>query len=173
MRYTMNKKQKGFTLIETFLYLAISVVMVVLIGSVGINVLATLASVHAEEELQYNSQFIIEKIRTIVNDAETIDIPISGATSSTLSLTMSDPAKNPTVIDVVDGRFRMQEGSDTPQFFSGQNIVVSAVTFSNVTYTGSDGAVRVSFDLNVQNSNTKPSSHAITTIVTTINVQYP
>lgn len=173
MRYTMKKKQKGFTLIEILLYLAISVVMVVLIGSVGVNVLTTLASVHTEEELQYNSQFITEKIRTIVNDAETIGIPTSGATSSVLSLTMSDPAKNPTIIDVVDGRLRMQEGSDTPQFLSGQNVVVSAVTFSNVTYMGSDGTVRVSFDIYVQNSNIKPSSHAITTIVTTINLQYP
>ena len=173
MQYTMKKKQKGFTLIETLLYLAISVVMVALIGGVGVNVLATLANVQREEELQYNSQFIFEKIRTIVNDAETIGIPTSSATSSVLSLTMNDLAKNPTVIDVVDGRLRVQEGSDAPQFLSGKNVVVSAVTFSNVTYAGSDGAVRISFDIYIQNPNTKPSSHAITTIITTINLQYP
>lgn len=173
MQHVMKKKQKGFTLIETLLYLALSVIMVALIGGIGVNVLTTLASAKAEEELQYNAQFITEKIRMLVSEAEGIDAPLSGATSTVLSLAMSNSAKNPTTIEVVDGRVFIQEGSETPQVLSGSSVVVSALTFSNVTNAGGVGAVRIGFDMGLQNADIRPASRTSTSIYTTVNLQYP
>jgi len=140
---------------------------------IGVNILSGMASSKAEEELQYNAQFVIEKIRTLVGGAESIESPSVGATSSVLSLTMSDSLKDPTVITMADERVQLQEGSGEPQLLSGSSVVVSNVEFSNVTYENGQGSVRVILPIELLNPDNRTMLRASTTLYTTINLQSP
>lgn len=173
MKNIMQNNQTGFTLIEILLYLSLSVVMVSLIGGIGVNVLSGMASAKVEEELQYNAQFVTEKIRATVSEAESIDSPSAGATSSVLSLTMSDPKKTPTVIDVFGGSVRLQQGEGEAQILSGNGILVSDIEFSNVTSLVGAGSVRVVLPMELVNPNNRTVLRASSTLRTTINLQYP
>ena len=86
---------------------------------------------------------------------------------------MSDSIKNPTVIDVIDGRVQVQEGEGEPQPLSGRSVVVSDIEFSNVTPAGGLGSVRVALPMSLFNPSNRTVLRASTTLYTTINLQYP
>lgn len=173
MRNPIRNNQAGFTIMEILLYLSLSVVMVVLISGIGVNVLSGLMSTKAEEEIQYNAQFINEKIRILVGQADGIFVPARAATSTSLSLVMSDPGKNPTVINVLEGSLQIQEGSGDPEPLSGSGVVISDVEFSNVTYEGGSGSVRIKMNMGLYNPGNRTVLRASTTLYTTVNLQYP
>ena len=78
MNSSSKTNQLGFTLIEILLYLTLSSIMVALIGGIGVNVLSGLTNAKAEEDLQYNAQFVIEKVRTYILAADIIGNPEVG-----------------------------------------------------------------------------------------------
>ncbi len=163
----LKNSKKGFTLIELLLYLGMTVSMVVLIGGIGVNVLSSIVSAREQEELQYNGQFIIEKLRTVIAEAESIQTPVRTATSTILILQMNDSSKNPTIINTVDGNIRIKEGDVDFQIISGSNVVVSGILFSNVTYENGNGSVRMAIDIGLNNS----ADFSSTSFNTTINLQ--
>lgn len=172
MIHIMKKQQKGFTLIEILLYISLSVVMVALLAGVGSNVLSSLTKAKAHGEIQYNAQFAMERVRALVKEAQSVDIPVKSATSSTLSLTMSDISKNPTIIEVVEGRMYIQEGNSEPQILTGKNILITSSEFSNVTYDGGVGSVRVAFQMGLNNPDNMVDFRTSAAFYTTINLQY-
>jgi Tfp pilus assembly protein PilV len=173
MKMLLNDKlnQQGFTLIEILLYLSLSVVMVSLIGGTGVSVMANLSSAKAEEELQYNSQFVSEKIRSMMQEAESIEIPERGSASTTLVLRSSEPARDPVVFSVQEGRLQVKEGDGPLKFLSGAGTEVSGHEFHNVSSSNGDGSVRLVLPMAVvNNSNVFKAS---TTLYTTVSLHYP
>lgn len=171
----MNKNintNQGFTLIEILLYLSLSVIMIALIGGIGVNILRGRVNVKIQEELQYNAQFLTEKLQQIISEAETIQSPVSYSASSSLSLMMKDAAKNPTIIDIDDGQLRIKEGDNNPVVVSGKDIIISDMEFFNVTHAGGFGTVRVVLRLGMIGSNNFTSQSKIS-ISATVNLQYP
>lgn len=173
MNNHIQNNQTGFTLIEALLYMGLSTIMVVLIGGIGVNVFSGFVKAKASEELQYNTQFVTEKIRTIVSQGEDIITPSVGETSDYISIAMTDISKNPTVIDIVDGRVRVSEGEGEAQFISGSSVVASAAEFSNVTYSDGVGSLRAVLHLGLRNPEDRTIYFASSTLYTTVNLQYP
>jgi Tfp pilus assembly protein PilV len=171
-KYKINN-QSGFTLIEILLYMVLSTVMVILMGGIGANVFSGFVKAKAAEELQYNTQFVTEKIRSLASQAESIAAPVAGETASVLSLVMSDTSKNPTIIDLVDGRVRLKEGEGEAQFISGSSMDISVAEFSNVTYNDGIGSLRVVLQIGPRNREDRVIYFASTTVYTTVNLQYP
>lgn len=177
-RHSIMKKNvitnpRGFTLIEILLYMALSTILVVLMGGIGANVFSGFVKVKAAEELRYNTQFVTEKIRSLASQAESISAPVPGESSSILALRVSDISKDPTIIDVTDGRVTVTEGGGEPQFISGSGVDVSAVDFSNVTQDEGVGSLRVIMQMGLRNPEDRTVYFASSTIYTTINLQYP
>src|SRR3990167_10750024 len=177
-RHNIMKKyvltnQRGFTLIEILLYMALSTILVVLIGGIGANVFSGFVKVKAAEELRYNTQFVTEKIRSLVSQAESISVPVAGESSTSLTLRVSDVSKDPTIIDVSDGRVMLLEGEGEPQYISGTNVDVFGVEFSNVTYDEGVGSLQVILQMGLRNPEDRTVYFASSTTYTTVNLQYP
>ncbi|OGG65097.1 hypothetical protein A3I99_03920 [Candidatus Kaiserbacteria bacterium RIFCSPLOWO2_02_FULL_45_11b] len=173
MKKYVLTNQRGFTLIEILLYMALSTILVVLIGGIGANVFSGFVKVKAAEELRYNTQFVTEKIRDLVSQADSISTPVAGESSSALTLRMSDVSKDPTVIEVVDGRVTLLEGVGELQFISGTDVDVFGVEFSNITYDEGVGSLRVILEMGLRNPEDRTIYFASSTIYTTVNLQYP
>ncbi|MFZ2252827.1 MAG: type II secretion system protein [Minisyncoccia bacterium] len=172
MQKTFHKKQKGFTIIEILLYLCLSVVMVTLIGGVGVNVLSSITSARVEEDLQYNALFVIEKVQTYLYSAEGIETPLTTGTSSRLTLTMSDPLKNPTIIETIEGSIFVKEGEGEPLMLSGRNVISSA-EFTNVTEDEEGSTLRIGLHLEMPAVRSGINPRSSTAFYTTINLQHP
>jgi len=151
MRQQHTQLGRGFTLIETLLYLALTTGMIGVLGGVGVAVLANNAKGYVLEELGYNGHFILEKIVTAVHSADSIDGPINNATSSTLTLTMPDVAKDPTVFTVSNGVVTISEGGNPPAPLSTGGVRITDLIFRDVSYPDSSDLVRIEMTVEVYN----------------------
>lgn len=166
------KAQRGFTIIEILLYMSLSVIMVSLIGGVGVNVLSSITNAKVEEDLQYNAAFIIEKMDTLIRNAQEIAVPLASGTSSTLSLIMDDPLKNPTVIEAIEGHVYVTEGSGEPVMLSGRN-VVATMEFTNVTREGARGSLQIALQMEIHTEKAGVNPRSAIEFYSTINLQHP
>lgn len=173
MKNNLSTKQNGFTLFEILLYMGLSILMVVLIGGIGINILSIYNTSQTDTELQYNSTFAVEKIKLIAAEAVSIQWPVAGVSNTTLSLERSLPENNPTTIKLIDGRLVLQEGEKAPVFLTSSHVVVSAVEFSNVTPETSTGSFRFFLQFAVSNKKNTLAEPIYKNFYTTVNLRYP
>lgn len=172
MHSKSRKNCGGFTLIELLLYLSLCVIMLAVLGGIGINVLSSRVKAHAYEEMHYNAQFLTEKITSVIASASAINQPEANATSSTLSLVMDDPSKNPTVIDSIDGSVRIQEGTDPAMILSGDGVVVSTLQFTHSITGSASPLVRVELYLDSYNASGRDIYDASSVFFTTASLHY-
>lgn len=143
MMFLSKQRSLGFTLIEFQLYLFLLVTMLALLSGIGISVLESRSKAQTLDDMNYNAQILFEKIKTTVARAESVTGPAVGETNTSLSLEMSDPNKNPTVFEIIDGRVRVTEGLGEPVTLSTESIVVTTLLFTNTTVPASSGGVRI------------------------------
>ncbi|MFA7245255.1 MAG: type II secretion system protein [Candidatus Magasanikbacteria bacterium] len=145
----LNKR--GFTLIETLIYVAI-------IGLVSSGLMKFSMSITSAR----NKTYVIQEVHANVRDAvvfinkkiqEANGINLGSSTFDTdpgvLSLSMSDNSKNPTIIslDEDNGKLQVVEGLSDPIFITTEEVLVNNLQFSNVS-TG-DEARSIQFNLTI------------------------
>ena len=127
----MHYSQRGFTLIELLLYFALAGVMIAVLGSIGLNVLGSRVKVHAQEDIRYEAVQVMEEIRMLIETADDISIQAGPATTTMLSLSMSDPLFDPTTIFLQEGEILVQEGSLLPYSLTGSSITAHTLDFED------------------------------------------
>ena len=139
----LNMKQKGFTVLETVIYLSILVILL----TVFVNFIWEIAYGNLKleniEEVQENSRFAMEKITRSIQGSLSINGLDASSSSNTLSLHVSDKKKDPVVFDVSGGRLRMTEKGSGPYYITNNRVEVQNINFTNVAYPNTTGAVRV------------------------------
>lgn len=172
MKKALIKRNTGFTLIELLLYLSLAMVMVLVLGGIGMNVLSVRTQSEVTEKVGYNAQFITEKVRLSIENATSIILPERNTTSSRLILEMADTTKNPTIVDVVDGKIRIQEGVQQPYTLSGAGVSVANIEFTNVTAGVGRGVIRFILALESNKYKSESVLNADITLFTTTGIRY-
>jgi hypothetical protein len=167
-------KDQGFTLIELVLYMSLSMIMVILLGGIGVHALESRSKAHAYGEVLYNSEFILETMRTSLDGAASIAVPGGSATSSTLTLLMRDREKSPTVFSVIDHVVWMQVGSGaaTPMQLSSNSVEVPVFAFEYVSGEKGPGAVRLTLKVESYNPQKLAAYSADSSLSTTMSLKY-
>lgn len=153
----------GFTLIEFLIYFSILAILMVIMSGILFQVLSNRTRLGTLDEINQNARTIIEQLTTRIHNAQGITTPTQGTTTSNLSLTYTDSVKNPTVIDLSSGLIRVQEGSSLTVPLNSNEVTVSNLSFTNISYPNAPGGIRIVFTL--QSSNTSSGqeySHAET-----------
>ncbi len=162
----------GFTLIEFLLYMAISVTMVLLIGSIGIGVLKSNLKGQAQEEIRYDAEFLLQRVRATVRDAESVDAPSLGTASSSITLIMEDASKDPTRIHLREGSVYLQEGTGTEYRIAGEDTLVTALTFTNMSYPDGGNTVRIELSIDGKSTDIQGSVNPSSDYYTTVHIPY-
>ncbi len=162
----------GFTLIEFLLYMTISVVMIVLIGTIGITVISGNVKAQALEEVRYNAEFAMEKMMIAVHAAESITVPEPWTSSNTLVLVNEDAALNPTIFGVSEGKVYQKVGSLEPQFLTSERTVVGELVFRNVSFSEGGDTLQIVLTVEIDAPNRVDQPHSSTTYRTTIHIPY-
>lgn len=147
------KITKGFTLLELVLSIAL---ISLLVGVVSIFfVTMTRAQTKNQTILEVEEQGIaaMQMITQTIRNAASINTPASGLSAASLSLAVSDTAKNPTIFDISETTLRIKEGSTSPIPLINSRIVISELTFQNLSAPGTSGTVRATFTLSYVNPN--------------------
>jgi prepilin-type N-terminal cleavage/methylation domain-containing protein len=146
------QEDKGFTLMEVLLYVAIFSLIIGAVAGLAINSTSERAHNQIVADLNYQGESVMYTIVQAVDNSTSIDTPTLGTNSGTLSLSTADPSTNPTVFDAFTDstttRMQISEGSvPTQNFLTNSRVRLTNLTFTNNGVTGSKGSVQIEFTL--------------------------
>ena len=138
---------RGFTLVEFIIYVGIlSIVLVLITGFLWTIVLGNIKET-SFLEIQQNARFALAKIIHETKKAT----GINSAGDNFLSLQMADPNLNPTVFDVDGGKLRITQGTNGPYDLTSDQVIVSALTFTNLSYPDTPGTIQIEMTIDYIN----------------------
>ena len=145
----MNKKssQQGFTLIELLLYVGIAAVMLLVTSLFISTLLESRIKIQTVAEVEQQGLQVMQLITQTARNAEAITSPALGASASSLTLDVITVGSDPTIFDLANGAFQMKEGAASAVSITNSRVTASALTFQNLSRTGTPGTIRIQFTL--------------------------
>jgi type II secretory pathway pseudopilin PulG len=148
-------KQDGYTLIELLLY-------VVLIGMLLSSVtyffgLSVDARVKSQSIAEVNDQGVaaMDYITQTIRNASSITSPTAAGTGASLTLAVPTGSLSPTVFDLSGSTLQVKEGASAAIALTSNDVQISNLTFKNLTRSGTNGVVQVSFTVSRTNPNNR------------------
>jgi len=137
--------EKGISLVETIVYIAIFSMFVVSLASFSTTLSTT--RLHTQGVLEVNEQGsqILRLITQTIRNADGVNSPSISASSATLSIETGVPATNPTTFYASGGVLYITEGSGSAVALTNNKISVSNLSFTNLSRPGTPNIVRVAF----------------------------
>jgi hypothetical protein len=127
------KIRRGFSIIETVLYVAILIMIMATMVIFLINVVRRESKVTMVLEVNQNARFALEKMNAVIRNSKDATLPADGGGSGpTLSLTMPDSSVSPTVFAVTNGVLTMKQGTAAAVPLTSSAVKVSNLTFTNL-----------------------------------------
>ena len=138
------------------LYVAISSVVLLSLSLFLTSLLGSRVKSQSISDVNDQGLQVMQMITHTIRNARSIDFPVIGATSTSLSVTVTDPLLSPTVFDIASGTIRIKEGSNAPISLTNSHVAVSSFIFQNISSLSSlDRIVRVSFTVDHINNNNR------------------
>lgn len=148
--------QKGFTLVEMILYVAVCSILMVTI-SVFLSFLLD-ARIRSQAITEVNQQGfqVLSLITQTIRNGRSIEVPSISTSSTTLTLTTGDALLNPTVFTLNGGTLQVIEGSKSALPLTNSRVTVSNLIFENVSSVASiEKIIRISFTIEYANNGGK------------------
>ena len=136
MKIIMKLNDKGFTLIELILYVALVTIILSALVPFAWNMVQTGVKSAVQQEVNANSRYISERIKYEIRNAT----GINSVAATTISLSTSNAGTNPTIIDLTGGNIRIKQGGGATVNLNSTNTVINSLTFTN--YTSSDNKTK-------------------------------
>ncbi len=141
------KKGEGFTLIELLLYITVASTMLLAISVFLLNLLESRIKNQTIAEVEQQGLQVMQLVAQTARNAESITLPVPGASASSLTLDIITIADDPTIFDLTSGAVRIKEGADSAIALTNSRVVASDLAFQNLSRAGTPGAVRIRFTL--------------------------
>lgn len=166
-----SNNQAGFTLIELLLYVAIvSSLLAAIVAFLMMSIDARVKN-QSIAEVDQQGVFAMEQIAKVVRNANSISSPAAGSSSGTLVVTVPTANLSPTTFDVGSGSLRITEGASSAVALTNNNVQVSNLTFTNLSRSGTNGVVQISFVLSRINTSGRNQYDYQKTFVTSVGIR--
>ena len=139
--------RNGFTLVEILLYVSVSSVILGGVSVFSVLLLEVRAKQSVIAEVDGQGMQLIEHLNHTLRNAEGINSPLPGASSSTLSVDVFSVPDDPTVFSLFSGVVVVTEGGGGLVVLTNGRVIAGPVTFSNVSRPGTPGIIRYEFVL--------------------------
>lgn len=127
---------RGFTLIELILYMAIVTIVMGALIPFAWNVIGGSVKSSAEQEVSSQARFVSEKIKYEIRNASSINEPLPGTSGSVLNLN-SSPS---TVISLNSDKVQISDDGGAATNLNSNDTSVSGLTFTS--YESADGKTK-------------------------------
>lgn len=138
-----NFQQPGFTLIELLLYVGIAGALLLAVSLFLSTLLESRIKNQTIAEVEGQGVAVLQIMAQSIRNASGVNAPSPGSSASMLSLTVDNSGNDPTVFDIASGALRMKEGSSTAINLTNSRVVVSNLTVTNLSRSGTLGTVRI------------------------------
>lgn len=164
-------KTGGYTLIELLLYISLaSVLLIGLSVFFGISAEARVKT-QTVTEVDQQGGLVMDYIQQTVRNATSITSPSAGTSGSSLTVVVPTASLSPTIFNLSGTTLQVKEGSATAIALTNTKVTVSNLTFTNVSRSGTDGAVRISFTLDRVNNTGRNEYSYTKTFTTTVAIR--
>lgn len=144
--------RRGFSLLEILIYTAIIGIVGSLFGGILVSVTRIQNQQGASTEVNQQLNFVVSSVQRVIRESSYVDIA-TGTATTTLTLKMQNPAKDPTVIKIANGKITLQQGGSSPLELTTSAVTVDKLIFLKITnYPGHD-SVQVDVTLSHNTSN--------------------
>ena len=133
-----NNTLRGFTLIETLLYLALIVIFLGALLPVVLQIADTGAKNNTTQEVDAVARYASERMLYEIRNASSVNIAsssfginLAASSGAMLSLANFSSTLNPTVFNVASGTLMITRGTSTSIGLTSSNTIVSSLIFSN------------------------------------------
>lgn len=150
------RDKNGSTLIETLLYIFL---VAVILSSFLVIIRATFstqAKFAAHAALNENARFSLRKIESQVKAAAAISSPPAGTTSTRLTITRADPAKNPATLEVINGTLMLTEGAAPQAALTSADIDVTEFIVTHADTT--PASIQILFTAQTKSASVAPKT---------------
>lgn len=142
--------QKGFTLIETLIYLALFSIIIGGFLVTAFQIIQGNDSAQQKAVIEEESNFLLRKIDWALSGVGNINIPPSGLSGSTLSVTKPGlpVGQNPLVFNFNSGNIQLQRGAGASTILNSSNVTISNLLFNHIPASAQKPeAVKASFNI--------------------------
>ena len=134
------------------LYVAVCAIILLSLSTFLAFLLSSRVRNQAIGEVNQQGFQIMSLITETVRNGRSIQVPTIGTSSSTLSMTTSNPVLNPTIFSLSSSTLRIKEGSGNAIALSNSRIKVSGLLFQNVSSASStEKVLRISYVIDYVN----------------------
>lgn len=154
MKTEKLKIDKGITLVELILYVALFMIFITGVVTFGIEVIGIRAKARVQQEVIFNARLAAKRIEFEIRNASAIN----SVSATSISLANADSTRNPTIISKTGSRITIGwDGSATcptatPCFLTSSDVNVSSLSFTNMSDVGNKSA-SISYSLTVNSVN--------------------
>jgi hypothetical protein len=130
--------EKGMSLIELILYVAIFMIFISGVVTVGIEVVGLRAKSRVQQEVIFNNRLVTKRIALEIRNASAIN----SVSAESISLANTDSVRNPTVIAKSGNRMTIAWGASapcpttSPCFLTSSKVSVDSLMFTNMSDLG-------------------------------------
>ncbi len=154
MKNLISKNNKGFSLIEVIIYVAIIGGLLVTLTNFILAISGSRNKSYAQQEVNANTRLALNILTHKIKSSNGINVSSSTFNTSpgVLSLSMSSSTLSPTIFTLSNGRLTISEGVTTSQFITSQRVNISSLIFTNLTADSNHGNVGISMSFNYASS---------------------
>jgi len=143
----MKNYTRGFTLIEVVIYTAIAVVLLALVMTLYGALQSARIKEQAIAEVEMEGDTAMTLITQTVRNAKLVNAPATSTSASSLSLITYLSSTTPTVFDLSSSTLRIKEGTGAATALTNSQVVVSNLSFQNLSWPGTSGSIKIQFTL--------------------------
>lgn len=151
----MNKKQKGFTLIEMLLYLVITVSVLLVATIFFPTMINARIKNQVTIEVEQQGAFVMNMITRTIRTGDGINFPSPGVSGTSLSVLVSEITQNPTQFSADNGTFFVREGGGMNIPLTNSRVEISNLIFRNLTQENGRDTIRIEFTIHSFNPENK------------------
>jgi|GEM_PF-6922489 len=146
-----SKKNRGITLIELLIYLAITAIVLVVVVDVVARIAQNRAAAQGQTEVTQNARFLSERLNLAISQASAL----SGTyPANNLNLTVNSL---PVVFSLVNDQIFYQEASNPPVALTDQKVAVAPInsgeSIFNLLTNGQAQSVQIRFKITYKQNN--------------------
>jgi Tfp pilus assembly protein PilW len=145
---------RGFTLVEILLYVALMSIMVFSISQLFFTVTGVKIKSRTITEVEQQGVQAMQYMTQTIRNATGVTSPLTGSNGPSLTITVADVSKSPTIFTLVSGTLYVQEAGGATIPLTSSRVVVSALTFQNLSRSSTSRIVRIA--MTVQYNSASP-----------------
>jgi len=142
---------RGFTLIELILYLAISALLLLGVSTFLVIILGSRTKGQVVTEVEQQGWEVSQVITQTIRNSLSVNYPVIGYSSSSLSLAVATTSSNPIIFDLKGGSLRITEGAGGPITLTNDRVGVTSLVFENLARSGTKDLIRFKLTISYLN----------------------